>query len=369
MSSTMASVDSSPSCPPATQAIRAGVCAGSPRRFASAWSSGNRVSSSPAMIRVGALTASSTGSGPDSSSSAISSLLGRPVSAALRYSVHRLGSEPPADRVPGRRAGPSARSAEEQRSPALFEDPRPSGRDNLGQRGRAADHLVLREQRLIQPVPGEGRNKSVHPAVQSRSQQREGTAVGGAREPDHRISVDLDHFGPPGRQVDDLDGVRALELRVVEVDPPAGCAEAASGVDDHRVPSPGQSARGLQTVVLGAAEAVGQHDRRPRGVGVGGQHGHVERDRPLVRLRGAVDGQHGLDHVLAGVLRVRDRRSGSDEAGKAGEQQDPAREQRAQGDKGATHGSHLYQGVSAGTSCVSRLSVDRKISGPCHRGG
>ena len=40
------------------------------------------------MISVGALTPSSTGSGPDSSSSAINSLLGRPVSAAFRYSAH-----------------------------------------------------------------------------------------------------------------------------------------------------------------------------------------------------------------------------------------------------------------------------------------
>ena len=139
------------------------------------------------------------------------------------------------------------------------------------------------------------------------------------------------------------------------MDPPARRAEAACGVDDHRVPGSGQRARSPQAVLFGPAEAVGQHDRRSWGVGIGGQHRNVERDRTLPRLRGAVDEQHGLDHVLARVLRVRDRRAESGE-----EQENPARDQRPQGAGSVTHEAHLPKRDTPAGSCVSRLSAGKK---------
>jgi hypothetical protein len=62
----------------------AGVPAGRSRKFASAWSRGNNVSSSPWMISVGAAILGKIFSSPDSSSSALSSLSASPVSAAAR---------------------------------------------------------------------------------------------------------------------------------------------------------------------------------------------------------------------------------------------------------------------------------------------
>ena len=120
--SRIASTESAPSWPPATQVSRAGVSAGSPRRLASAWSSGKRVSSSPAMIRVGAVILASRRCGPRLLQEGGQPRVGPAGLGHGQIALAQRGGEPTADRVAGRGLAGwilgRVSAAEQQRGPA-----------------------------------------------------------------------------------------------------------------------------------------------------------------------------------------------------------------------------------------------------------
>ncbi len=253
-------------------------------------------------MRVGAVIRGSSGARSDWPSRLVSPALGRPCSAVCTYARQISGANRP-QRSP---------SAVRLRSPL-----RPAPKKRAAQRSlnvptvplglTAAAELwvpgdgVLGDEGLVEAVPGVRGDDRVHPAVEAGGEEGGRAAVGRAGEADHRIVAGrprLGHLGSFGGEVDELAGVGALVARIVEMDQPAGPAEAASGVGDDGVAGPGQGPADLGAVGLAAAEAVGQHDRRLGHPRRGRQQGDVQIHRLAIRFRSAGDLVRGLDHRL-----------------------------------------------------------------------
>lgn len=124
-------------------------------------------------------------------------------------------------------------------------------------------------------MPGEGRSDRINAGVQARRDQGDCPTVGNAGETKNRIVPGPEHLGAGGGEVDESAGVGALVRRIIQVDPSARGAEASGGVGDHRVAGLDEGLSGARTVGFGAAEAVGENDRRPCHARVGREYRHV----------------------------------------------------------------------------------------------
>ncbi len=317
-SSISGSTEISPSWPPATHLIVAGVMAGSARKFASAWSRGNSVSSSPWMISVGARIAGTIFSRPDSSSNALSLAsalagLGRLEIALAQGWVESTAELSATLRLLISRIRPCSGVREQQGRPTLLEHSLSAGGGDVSGRDGCADHLILREKRLSQTVPREGGHDRIDSRIESGGKERERPAVRRPGEADHRIVAVLGDLGTAGGEIYQLAGIGSFVGGIVEVNQAAGVPEASGGVDDHRVAGQRERPGGRLAVTFGTTEPVRQHDGRAWSRWISGENRRVERNRLAIRLRRTQHHKRLFDHVVLGVRRDRERAQQYDE--------------------------------------------------------
>ena len=141
----------------------------------------------------------------------------------------------------------------------------PVGRGGGGRGQVLRGRLRVREQRLLQVVPGDQRHRRVHPGVGAGQHQRQRSAVRAAGHPDPGIvgAVQLD-LGLLGQPVDHRAGVRDLVVQRVERDLAGRGAESARRVGQRHESVAGHLLGVGGDRLLRPAEPVGDDHRRCR---------------------------------------------------------------------------------------------------------